>query len=527
MVAELLRLKLQVLGNEFRRAPGPPIRVVAMLLVIGAAIAAATALAALAEGPSDAVRDAVVPLGALLLLACVLFPIISARDEPMRPRAFVGYGIRPTLLSLVLPLTDLVSLPALVVAILLYGFVAAWAGVAGASVGVAVLCAICVLIIAVQLLRLATTLGARLEGHRHGARVRFAAAVLLLAAIGVVIVPSAMDPRYATSAASPLGAALTPTPLGSLFAAPGASVPGTALPPADAAPGGVLLGAVEVMVVLWVLWRVVVGLEFRAARPTGIVSGSSALGVFGGMPATPLGTIAARSLTYWVRDPRYSASLAILPVIPIAMLVAMSIGGIPLAYSSLVPLPVMVLIVAWATSHNDVAYDSEALWSHVAARTRGWHDRLGRAVPAIVAGSAVIAIGAPLTVWLNGDPALAPAVVGISVAVLLGSIGLSSAVSATFPYAAPPPSGGAFEAPQTAGTSGGAVQSMSFFGVILVAAPAVAATAMWFTAGGSWSWWALLAGAGAGALVFIVGVAVGARAFERRGPELLAFAVRH
>ncbi len=39
--------------------------------------------------------------------------------------------------------------------------------------------------------------------------------------------------------------------------------------------------------------------------------------------------------------------------------------------------------------------------------------------------------------------------------------------------------------------------------------------------------WSLLVGLGIGVVTLVVGVAGGGRVFERRGPELLAFALRH
>ena len=43
------------------------------------------------------------------------------------------------------------------------------------------------------------------------------------------------------------------------------------------------------------------------------------MGLFALLPATPTGAITARSLTYWFRDPRYSGSLVVIPLLPVVL----------------------------------------------------------------------------------------------------------------------------------------------------------------------------------------------------------------
>jgi len=252
-------------------------------------------------------------------------------------------------------------------------------------------------------------------------------------------------------------------------------------------------------------------------------------GWFGRTPSTAAGAITARSFTYWGRDARYRTVVSVLPAIPILMLVALGIGGVPFSAGVLVPLPVMVLLLAWSTTHNDVAYDHTALWQHIAAGTRGVADRLGRMWPPLVFGALLVLVGSPLTAWGHGDWGILPAVVGVNAAVLLAGVGVGSGLSARFPYTAPRPGDGAFRHPQVTGGSGGGAQTVSILLVVLATSPALVASGLWLAGfpGAPWNWIALLAGLVVGGATLALGVVGGARGFDRRGPELLAFTVRN
>src|SRR6185312_4774164 len=102
------------------------------------------------------------------------------------------------------------------------------------------------------------------------------------------------------------------------------------------------------IVVLAAVWSLIVVLQQRATWPQRRVAvARRAPGWFGAMPSTPAGAVTARSFSYWIRDPRYRTVAATLPAIPIIMLLAMWIGGVPFSSAVLVPLPVMVVVLAW------------------------------------------------------------------------------------------------------------------------------------------------------------------------------------
>jgi ABC-2 type transport system permease protein len=312
------------------------------------------------------------------------------------------------------------------------------------------------------------------------------------------------------------------SPIASLWGAPVLAASGAG------SPRYALWIGVIVIVLLAVIWWVLVAGSLRPTRRKRLDRVSRTPAWFRRMPATPAGAVTARSFIYWLRDPRYRVVFGILPLLPILTGLAFFIGGVPLRIGAFVPLALMVLVLAWSTIHNDIAYDSTAVWSHVVAQTRGLHDRLGRIWPVLAFGTILIAAGTPLTVWAQGDPDSLPAALGINIALLLGGVGVGSAMSPRFPYPAPRPGDGPFTYPQASGGTGGGAQAGSFLLTILVAAPPIAATTLWLLGfPGPLPWMALGTGIAAGVLALVLGIRSGAAAFDRRSPELLAYTMQN
>ncbi|OUE32212.1 hypothetical protein BFL35_01210 [Clavibacter michiganensis] len=250
------------------------------------------------------------------------------------------------------------------------------------------------------------------------------------------------------------------------------------------------------------------------------------LGWFGRFGASPAGAVAARSVTYWIRDPRYRATLVLIPVLPLVLLVPLVIVDVDAHVLALVPLPVMALFLGWSV-HNDTAHDHTAVWLHVVSGIRGVSDRVGRIVPVLAIGVPLVAIGAPLSALGFGDASVLPSMVGVSGGVLLAGVGLASFFSARFPYPASRPGDSPFHAPQTVGAGGSTVPTLTFIATVVLALPSAWLGWMGLVHGGAYPAWSLVVGLGIGALALVGGLVGGGRVFERRGPELLAFAQRH
>jgi ABC-2 type transport system permease protein len=186
----------------------------------------------------------------------------------------------------------------------------------------------------------------------------------------------------------------------------------------------------------------------------------------------------------------------------------------------------MCLFLGWAV-HNDIAYDSTAFWTHVSANTSGVDDRWGRLVPALFVGIPLVLLGSLITVLITGGWNTLPALVGLSACVLLVALGISSVMSAGFPYPAVHPGDSPFAQPQAAGTAGSVVQSLSFFATILLAAPVVGLVVLGMLFDPVWYWAALGGGLFIGTVALYVGVHWGGRIVRRRAPELLAFTLQN
>ena len=539
MVAELLRLKARLLLNGFRR-PSSRIFGSSLLLVIGVLglIVLFVAASRVTEFDGEIVGRAVVLVVAEVSLAALLLPVMFSRSPLVEPRAFLGYRISSLPLAGALVLLTLVGPAALLIPAALLPAVA-WRNFAGAS-GIALAAAPLLVLQLLLLVRIGVAVGTWL-GRRWLLRscVRVVATVVLLG--GVLLLAGLLLPRAVLLAHERSLAALSPlarllaqlgpeqladslagSPVASLWGAPALSVSGQGTPT-----GALWIGAAVIagLALLW--WGLVAG----ALRPTHAQKLSRAERTpawFRRMPSTPAGAVAARSFIYWLRDPRYRVVFGILPLLPILTGLAFFIGGVPLRVGAFVPLALMVLVLAWSTVHNDIAYDSTAVWSHVVAQTRGLHDRLGRIWPVLAFGVILIAIGAPITAWAQGDPDALPAVLGINIALLLGGAGVGSAMSPRFPYPAPRPGDGPFTYPQASGGTGGGAQAGSFLLTIVVALPPIAATTFWLMGfPGPLPWIALVVGLASGAVALALGLRGGASAFDRRGPELLAFTMQN
>jgi ABC-2 type transport system permease protein len=251
--------------------------------------------------------------------------------------------------------------------------------------------------------------------------------------------------------------------------------------------------------------------------------GSGGLGWFAVTPATPGGAVAARSLVYWLSDRRYIVNVVIIPFAAILAMVPLLVVGVSFDAVILLPVPIMALFLGWLP-HNDLAYDSTAIWLHIASGVRGVSDRVGRLVPVLVIGIPVLAVAAPIAIALHGRWALLPAMVGACASLYLSGLGLSSIASALAPYPVTRPGDSPFQQPERAGAAAALTQ-----GLVLVGALAVSAPVLWwawraFTGDADAASLALWAGVGVGAGMLVIGVGIGSAVFSRRGPGLLEFA---
>jgi ABC-2 type transport system permease protein len=523
MVAQLLRLRLQLLANVFRRSPWQVFGIL-LAIVAGAGIVylLGATLVAFRFAPDELTRNTLVFIGSFVVLGFVLLPLIFGVDDDMDPRSFALFGTRDRTLSTGLLLAALVSVPSVVLLILSLATAVTWSRGPLPFV-LALLSAVLAVATCVIAARVTTAVASLLLATRRSRELTGVIGIVLL----VLLAPAAIllsSVNWGRDGAAVLGSAadvISWTPFGAVWSFPG-----------DAAMGDVgtaflkLLIAAATVGLLWLAWDRLVAHMLITPEREPIVKTYGGMGWFDVLPARAGSIIAARSITYWARDPRYLVSIVIIPIVPIIMIVPFLVVGVPLHTLALLPLPVMAIFLGWSL-HNDLAFDSTAIWLHFASGVRGYADRLGRMFPVLLIGIPLIVIGSMISITVYGDWVALPSMVGVSTALFLGGVGLSSYISARFPYPAALPGDSPFQQPQSSGALGGLSQTFGLVGSLLVAAPALVLAWFGLTDDPSWHVLALYAGVGLGVVALILGVWIGGRVFDRRGPEIMAFAVSH
>ena len=523
MVAQILRLKLALLANSFRRTPWQVVGVVIGLLYgLGTATFLAASLVALRFFEAEVARPIVIVFGALTLVVFALLPLLLGIDDILDPRRFSLFGISNTTLATSIGVASLISVPAVVIAIIAIGQTATWSR-GTEPFGLSVVAAVVIVITCLLSARISTTLASFLLSSRRSRDISTIVGIaLLIAGSPLIAVLASVDwARQGIATLTSIAEVLSWTPLGAAWAAPADAAVGL-----EAEAFGKLAISVVWVLVLFAAWRVLLGAVLVTPERQPQAKKYLGLGWFDRMPRTPIGAIAARSLTYWTRDSRYLTSLAIIPIIPAVMMVTLHIAGMPLASLALLPVPVMCLFLSWSV-HNDVSFDNTAIWLHIASSTRGRDDRWGRLLPALAVGVPLVLGGSVISVAIFGDWTVLPSLIGVSSAILLIGLGLSSVMSAQFPYPAVRPGDSPFSQPQAGGNAAGLIQGLSFFGILLLAAPSIAAAVLGFFFGVMWHFLSLVLGVVVGVAVLGIGVRVGARAFDRRSSELLAAALKN
>jgi ABC-2 type transport system permease protein len=514
MAAQLLRLRLELLGASLRTSGRYAL---ATLLGLAAAIALAVYIGGLRIDDSDHAATAVTLTGSLLLAAYLVVPPLVGTDDAMDPRRFGLFGIAPGRLAAALGLAALISIPALALVVVGIAQVVTWSTKGSLPVSLAAL--VLFVVTGVLVSRIGTLVSAFFTTTRRRSLVVVSALIVV-----AVVAPgfiALMQAGGDFNALEPAAAALGWTPFAAAISAPAAAAAGL---------GGEatlkLLLALAYAAVLWVAWRALVGAVLQHAEPRVRRVRRHGLGWFEVFPPTATGVIAARTLTYWGRDNRYLVSLVVVPILPLLLVVPLVLAGVPAHYLALIPVPIAALFLGWSV-HNDVAQDNTAIWLHVVSDTKGAADRLGRLLPVLLVGVPVIVSGSFISARFYDDGSVFLSMTGVSLGVLLTALGLSSVISARFPYPAVQPGDSPFSSPQAAGSRSAVIQSLSLLLTIVLMAPALIFAVMGLLSGGVWPFAAFVVGLSIGLVVLVAGVAGGGRVFERRSTELLALSMRN
>ncbi len=515
MVAHVLRLRFDLLLGALRGDVRERTRVIgAMLVLVGAVVAAAWALLSLEDSSREAASVVTIIGGAAVTSGFFIAPLIGGPDDPLDPRRFAVFGLSPAALSGATLVASIASAPVLALLVLGTCLVVLWTA-HGAPAALGVFALVLGIVTSVLLGKIAYAVASRVLRQRRSRELTglFLVAVIVVAVPVVVFLASLEWGARVPGQLREVAEVLAMTPIGAAWAIPWAVRDGDGAVAITVAMLTVAaLAALWFLLVQWLLTTTERPLSGRAQR---------GLGWFAVTPGTPGGAVAARSLVYWLRDPRYTMNVVVVPISAVLTMLPLVIAGVPLSVAALLPAPIMALFLGWI-AHNDLAYDSTAVWMHVASAVRGTSDRIGRLVPVVLIALPLLALAIPITVWLHGRWAVAPAMAGVCACLFLSGLGLSSIASVLSPYPVARPGDGPFQQPQR--TGGSASQATVLLGAVVLTAPVLWWSWLALTDDIDLAWVALWGGTGIGAATLIIGVLVGGRAFERRGGRIMEFA---
>ncbi|WP_322411954.1 hypothetical protein [Microbacterium invictum] len=488
------------------------------VLLVAAVAAACWALLTLADARAAVVLAVTVLGGAGLTLGFALAPVVAAVSDPLDPRRFAVLGLAPAPLAATLAVAGLVSVPIAALTTMAVAAGITWGelGAAWWAIALGVILAVVTCGLLARVGMAVTSLFLRERRSRELTGLFILAVLVVVVPVGVFLaslewrgtVPSQLSEAIEILALTPLGAA---------WAFPGLVVTG-----AESAPLSFLVAILTVAALTGLWFGLVRMLLTTSERPlTGRERGG--LGWFAVAPGTPGGAIAARSLLYWLTDRRYLVNVLVIPVAAVLTIVPLLVAGVPLEIAVLVPVPVAALFSGWLP-HNDLAYDSTAVWMHIGSGVRGASDRIGRLVPIILIGVVLLAVAVPISISLHGRWSALPAMTGLCAALFLCGLGLSSITSATWPYPVTRPGDSPFQQPQRTGSGGALAQAFVMIGAILLSAPVAWWGWLSLTGDEEATTLALWGGLAIGGFTAIAGVAVGSAVFERRGSRIMEFA---
>ena len=518
MVATVLRLRYRVLGNTLARRPWQLVGFCFGFLWALSILAMVTAalIAVGVSGDLSVSRTVITLAGAALVLGWVVGPLVVAGiDTTVDATKLAPFPLTTRQVMTILAATGATGIPGIVTSIAALVSVAVWvawptaaiAAVPSAVIGVAT----CVLAT-----RFAAALAVGLGSGRRGREVIGTLVLVLVIFAGPITTGILATLSGAGSIGGQLGqaaAVLGWTPLGATWSLPGEIAAG-----AWGIAAIKLLIALVTPVALWFGWRW--SLEQSLVSPPRQASRTvkpGALGLFGVMPTGGVGATWARSLTGWLRDPRYLRQLIIAPLFPVLFAFTSGTEGVMFAAS-----PVLVAFVLCVSGYTDVSYDGTAFASVLSSGIRGRADRWGRMLGAASIGVPLMLMTAIVTAVIGGHLDALPAVLGASFGLLLGGYGVNAVSSALIVTPVAAPGDNPFKSVPGQTFVSGLLVFVVLAACGVVALPAVIVAGISVISGNAaLGWVALAVGLGVGAGVAAGGVALGGRTLERTGPDLL------
>lgn len=529
MVGTLIRMRWALQVNELRRSTWIMINTIvtwagtvlgSLALVIGGLL-----LSRIEETTIEGLFTGQVIVAALVLILWAIIPIfLTGVDMTLDPARFAMYPISARSLVFAIAGSAVIS-PSVVTTLALFvGMALMWAPWPMAMV-VGLLMAPILALTAVSVGYMLAAWASNVLGKRRSRDIIALIGLVILMFSGVLVNWLTQSVVTSLEDLPALAAILGWTPLGFAIGVP-----------FHGAVGQWLLAAVKLVLALaWLavifalwIWGVrhalvnVTSREVSKAKTRG-------LGPFNFVPQTPTGAVWARSLVYWLRDPRYSGNLLILPVLPLVMYFStMTIPGEAGFTGMTMPFTLGLMgVVMGVTLMSELSYDNTAFSLHVISGVSGKADRLGRVLALLtVAVPGLILIGVIMSALLNYWHEL-PASLGIALAGLFGGTGVSSILSTVFIFPTAKPG----ESPFTSQKSGFTKTFISSIismvsGLLVMALPIGLYILQLTTENQMFGWLALISGVVLGCIALWIGITVGSRIYQQRLPELYQQVVR-
>jgi ABC-2 type transport system permease protein len=519
MVATVLRLRYRALGNTLARRPWQ---------LVGFCFGALWALSFLAlvtvalvftgaTQPLETVSTTAIVGGSALLLGWLLGPLLLAGlESTVDAQRLAPFPLRRRELMAALGMVGLTGIPGIMTLLGALASVSLWVRWPAAAVAAvpSVLLAVATCVAATQLM---SALGSARGAGRRGREIAGTVVLVILILSGPILT-GILSLLQATGGLAArfvdAGVVLGWTPLGAAWAVPAAVADG-AWPVAAAK---LLIAAATLAVLLWFWARVLDASVGSPPRRAARAVAAGSVGLFGVFPTGGVGATWARSLTAWLRDPRYLRQLLVVPLFPVLFAFAGGVDG--WLFGACAVLVALVLAIA---GYADISYDGTAFASVLGTGIRGRDDRLGRILGAACLGVPLLVIVAVATTAVAGTWQHFPALLGASLGVLLTGYGVTAVSSSLIVT----PVANAGDSPFRSVPGQTFVNSLLVFVVwgacLVLASPSVVlaafAVAMSSPVRG---WAALAAGVLGGGAVLVAGVLLGGRTLERTGPDLLA-----
>ena len=537
MVATVLRLRLTTTRHQLQREWWR------LLVVIGGAVWAVSLLPSTwwasraLEQQNEGVRvDALTAIAAILTLGWIVVPVlITGLDDTLDPGRFSSLGIAPRSIMPGLTVSIFLTVPSAFFLVVLGMLATSWrpdgpATLAVAFAWVAVTHATMILSARVSVAWTARVLQSRRA--RGAALVTILVGALVATPVAYTLVSEGLETLLNIDVPALLEA-LRWTPAGLPVAAVGSAAAGEWWSVAwrlGASVAWVLLlyGAWRANVVYTLVHPTYRGGSARARDDAVLASAKRAVASRAGSAQRAVASragsaqraVASRARRYWFTDPRYLSGLVSVMVFPaLFFMLVYPIFGSPVAV--VMSMPVMVAgTIGWAR-HNDVAFDSTALWLDVVSGRLGREVMRGRVAATLAWAVPLVTVVGLAALGLSGRWDLAPAEFGAIAGVLGTSLGVSAVSAVALPYRAPAPGENPFSAEVGSVGAGFLAQVVSSISAWIVAVPVTLPLVAAIRWDARFGWLGLAFGFATGVGVLVVATRWAGRLYDQKSGRLV------